>query len=163
MQTPGMPSQKTVKGQPFGRWWLLDEMGRFAFGPRIVSHAQVDAVGNGGVIEEEKDVDRIGVGVDENGFAVDLEGARECLTRVRNDAVGDFEAVDIGLIFLIAAESIADDIGGETQESQEQEKRGEGGPIVERADSPGSAGAREEPADGAVAEIEKKENNRGGK
>src|SRR5258708_40276609 len=79
-----------------------------------------------------------------------------------NDAVGDFEAVDIGLIFLIAAESIADDIGGETEERQEQEKRGEGGPIVERADAPGSAGAREEPADGAVAEIEKNENNRGG-
>jgi len=36
----------------------------------------VDAVGDGGMIEEEEDVDRMGVRIDENGFAVGLEGVR---------------------------------------------------------------------------------------
>jgi len=61
------------------------------------------------MIEEEEDVDRMGVRIDENGFAVGLEGVREGLAGVRNDPVGDFEAIDVGLVLLITAEGIADD------------------------------------------------------
>src|SRR5229473_5900078 len=86
---------------------------------------------------------------------------RKGLARVRNDAVGDFEAVDVGLVFRIAAEGVADGIGGESKESQEEEKGGERCPIVESADAPVSAGTREQPADGAVAQVVKNENHSG--
>src|SRR5260370_32856484 len=86
---------------------------------------------------------------------------REGLARVRNDAVGDFEAVDVGLVFRIATEGVANGVGCETEESQKQEKRGERSPIVEGADTPRSAGAREKPTDGAVAEVEQNENHGG--
>src|SRR5437879_8522945 len=85
----------------------------------------------------------------------------EGLARVRNDAVGDFEAVDVGLVFRIAAEGVANGIGCETEKGQEQEKRGKRSPIVEGADTPGSARAREKPTDGAVAEVKKNENHGG--
>src|SRR5260370_82705 len=83
------------------------------------------------MIEEQEDVDGIGVRVDENGFAVYLEGMREGLAGVRNDAVSDFKAINIRLMFRIAAEGIADGIGGETEEGQEQEKLRKRGPIVD--------------------------------
>src|SRR5260370_23410863 len=86
---------------------------------------------------------------------------REGLARVGKDGVGDFEAVDVGLMFRIAAESVANGIGCETEKGQEQEKRGKRSPIVEGADTPGSARAREKPTDGAVAEVEKNENHNG--
>src|SRR6267154_6218271 len=86
---------------------------------------------------------------------------REGLARVRNNAVSDFEAVDVGLIFRIAAEGDADGVGCETEKSQEQEKRGERSPIVDGAYAPGSARAREQPADGAVARVEENENHSG--
>src|SRR6266446_1030938 len=85
----------------------------------------------------------------------------EGLARIRNDAVGDFEAVDVGLVFRIAAEGVANGIGSETEKGQEQEKRGKRSPIVEGADTPGSARTREKPTDGAVAEVEKNENHNG--
>ena len=91
----------------------------------------MDAVGDGGMIEKEEDVDRIGVRIHENGFAIGLEGVREGLAGVRNDAVGDFEAVDVGLVLLITAEGIAEDVGGKTEESKKQEKRRKRGPIIE--------------------------------
>src|SRR6266851_3036270 len=84
---------------------------------------------------------------------------REGLARVGNDAVSDFEAVDVGLMFRIAAESVANGIGCETEKGQEQEKRGKRSPIVEGADTPGSTGAREQPTDGAVAKVKKNENH----
>src|SRR5260370_18305350 len=86
---------------------------------------------------------------------------REGLARVGNDAVSDFEAVDVGLMFRIAAESVANGIGCETEKGQEQEKRGKRRPIVEGADTPGSAGAREKPTDGAVAAGEQNESHGG--
>src|SRR5260370_34444613 len=86
---------------------------------------------------------------------------REGLARVRNDAVSDFEAVDVGLMFRIAAESVDNGIGCETEKGQEQEKRGKRSPIVEGTDARGSAGTREQPTDGAVAEVEQNENHGG--
>jgi len=81
---------------------LLDELGVIRPWTRVVGDAQVDAVGDGRMIEE--DVDRIGVRIDENGFAVNLEGTCEGLAGIANYAVGDLEAIDIGLMLLITAE-----------------------------------------------------------
>jgi len=77
------------------------------------------------VIEKEKNVYWIRVGVNENGFTVNLEGAREGLAWFRDDAARDLEAIDIGLMFLKTAKSVADGVGGEAEKSEKQEKRGE--------------------------------------
>jgi len=45
------------------------ELGLFALGPGVVGDKEVDAVGDGGVVVEEKDINGIRVGVGENGFA----------------------------------------------------------------------------------------------
>src|SRR5258707_75045 len=74
------------------------ELGLVALGPGVVGDEKGDPVGDGGVVVEEKGVDGIGVGVGENGFAPNLELARGGLAGVGNDAVSDFETVDIGLI-----------------------------------------------------------------
>lgn len=76
------------------------------------------------MIEEEENLERIGVWVNENSFAVNLEGMRASLAWIGNDTVGNFQAVDVGLIFLKAAEGAAKYIGNETENSDEQEKRG---------------------------------------
>ena len=91
----------------------------------------MDAVGDGGMIEEEEDVDRIGVRIHEKGFAIGLEGTSEGLAGIGNYAVGDFEAVDVGLMLLITAESISNSVGSKTEESQKQEEGGERSPIIE--------------------------------
>src|SRR3982074_959528 len=103
----------------------------------------MDAVADGRVIEEEEDVDRIGVGIDENSLAVDLERTRKSLAGVGNDAVGDFEAIDIGLGLLITAESMAEAVRRKTEEREKKEKRGKRSPIIEGADTPGGAGVSE--------------------
>src|SRR5260370_4299502 len=110
-----MPSQKTIKSQPFERGLLLDELGRFSFGPGVVGNAEMDAAGDGGMIVKEKDLDGIGVGSNHGGFAVVLEGLRARLAAVGNDAAVYFQAVDGRLILLIAAEGAPDSIRNETK------------------------------------------------
>ena len=80
----------------------------------------MDAVGDGGVIVEKKDINGIGVGVDENVLAPNLELVRGGLARVGKDAVSDFETVDIGLILYKAAESIGDGIGKESKNGDQE-------------------------------------------
>jgi len=80
---------------------------------------------------------------------------------IGNDAVCDFEAVHVGLIFLITAEGAADGIGSEAEYREKQEKRRERGPILEAPHAPSSTEPREQPADGSVAKIEKYEKQRG--
>ena len=120
----------------------------------------MDAVGNGGVIEEKEDVDGVGVGINEHGFSVNLEGTREGLAGIRDEAVADFETVNIGLVLLKAAESIAESTGSETENRDEEEKSWERGPIVKGANAPSGTGTGEKPADGAIAEIKKNEEHR---
>src|SRR5580692_5315418 len=115
------------------------------------------------MIVEKEDLNGIGVGVNESLFAIVLEGLCAGLGGIGNDVVGDFQAVDIGLILLKTAEGAADGIGSKTEYGEEQEKRRERGPILEAADAPLRTGTREQPADGAIAEIQKDEKHRGKK
>ena len=139
----------------------LDELRGFAFGPGVVGDTQMDAVGDSRVIEEEEDVDGIGVGINENSFAVNLEGTCEGLTSIGDEAVADFETVNIGLVFLKAAESVAESTSGETENRDEEEKSGERGPIMQGTNAPSGAGTGEKPANGAIAQIKKNEEHRG--
>ncbi len=72
------------------------ELGLFALGPGVVGDEKVDAVRDSGVIVEEKDVNGIGVGVDEDVFAPNLELVSGGLAGVGKNAVSDLETVDIG-------------------------------------------------------------------
>src|SRR5258708_2918164 len=138
----------------------MDELGRFALGPGVIRNAEVDAAGDGRMVVEKKNLYGIRVGVNKGSFAVVLKGLRTGLTGIGNDAVGDFQAVDVGLILLIAAERAAEGIGNETEYRKKQEKRRKRSPILEAADLPSSTGPCEQPADGPVAEIEKYEKQR---
>ena len=117
----------------------------------------MDAACDCWMVVEKEDLYGIWVGVDKSGFAVVLEGLRAGLPRIGNDVVSDFQAVDVGLILLITAEGASKSIGSEAENCDEQEKCRERGPIVEGTDAPGGAGAREQPADRAVSEIQKYE------
>ena len=121
----------------------------------------MDAVGDSRVIEEEEDVDGIGIGINENSFAVNLEGTCEGLTGIGDEAVADFETVNIGLVFLKAAERVAESTGGETENRNEEEKSWERGPIIQGTNAPSGAGTGEKPANGAIAQIKKNEEHRG--
>lgn len=80
----------------------------------------MDAVGDGGVVVEEKDINGVGVGVDENGFAPNLELVRGGLAGVGNDAMSDFETVDVGLILFKAADAVGDGIGKESKNGDQE-------------------------------------------
>ena len=82
----------------------------------------MDTVGDRGVIEEKEYVDGMGIGVDQNGLTVNLKGTRGGLAGVRNNAVSNFEAVDIGLILLVAAEGIKDGLGQEKEQICEEKQ-----------------------------------------
>src|SRR5260370_38259979 len=120
----------------------------------------MDAGGGGGMVVEKKNLYWIGVGINKGVFAVVLEGLGTGLAGIGNDAVGDFQAVDIGLILLIAAEGAAERLGNETEYREKQQKRRKRGPILEPADLPSSTGPCEQPADGPKAEIERYEKQR---
>ena len=124
-----------------------------ALGPRVVGDAEVDAVGYGGMVEEEEYVDGIRLGIDEDLLAEFLERDGAVLAGVGQDAVRDFEAVDVGLIFLEAAEGIQDGGGCETKKRDEQEQGGKRSPIIDSAKRPGIAVTGQKPIDGAIAEV----------
>src|SRR6202140_504842 len=104
----------TTPGRSPGVAASFDELRRFSLGPRVIGNAEVDAIRNGGMIIEKKDLYGIGLGINKNGFAEDLERVRAGLAGIGNDAVGDFQAVDVSLILLISAKGAAESICNET-------------------------------------------------
>ena len=66
----------------------------------------MDAVADGRVVVEEKNVDFIRVGIGEVYVSEDLEGLRGNLCRIRGESMRDFEAVLVGLVFLMPADGI---------------------------------------------------------
>src|SRR5262249_5413432 len=102
----------------------------------------MDAIFDGRVIEEEKDVHGIGIGIGKDLFAEHLEGSGTILARVGDDSVCDFEAVDVRLVFLIATVSVADGVCGESEESDEKKKCRESGPVSDFLNAPTSAALR---------------------
>src|SRR5215468_7086054 len=143
-------SRFMLAGEAMGRGCrgLFYKLGRLAFGPRIVAHTEMDAVFDRRVIEEQKDVHGIGIGIDEDLFAEHLEGRGAFLAGVGDDVVRDFEAVDVGLVLLITAIGVADSVCGKSKKSDEQDKRGKSGPIVNTAHRPTGAIANQKPTNG---------------
>src|ERR1700691_6250975 len=135
----------------------LYKFGLFAFVPGIVGQGEADAVWDGGVGIEHENGNGIGSGIGEIHFAENLKGLRGDLAGIRNQAVGDFQAVLIRLVFEVTADSALHGGGDERVNRKQKQQRRERGPIVNAADPPGGAESPQQPADGAEAEIEKHE------
>ena len=83
--------------------------------------------------------------IGEIGFALELESLRSDFSRIRRDAVDDFETVAVGLVFLPPAEAVEHGRKQKGEHENNQEKKRQGGPIVGRADIERSAPARKAP------------------
>src|SRR5215813_10424564 len=109
--TPGLDAWRTNGAL------LLDEFAGLVAGPGVVVDEEVDAVASGRMVEEEEDADGVRIRIIEDGLAVLLEGMSGGLAGIGNEAASDFHTVEIGFGFLVAAESVADGFGGETEKS----------------------------------------------
>ena len=91
----------------------------------------MDAVGNGWVIEEEKDINGIGVGVDEHGLSIDLERTCKRLTGIGDETVRHLETVNVRLMFRKTTKRIACSVCRKTEKGDEQEQSGKRRPVIE--------------------------------
>src|SRR5271155_915864 len=133
------------------KFWLL------AFVPGIVGQGEADAIWDCWVGIEHEDCDGTGGGVGEIHFAENLKGLRGNLAGIRNQAVGDFQAILIRLVFHMAAEGALHGVGDKGINGNQKQQRGERGPIVNTADAPGVAESLQQPTDSAETEIEEDE------
>src|SRR5271154_2587212 len=113
------------------KFWL------FALVPGIVGQGEADAVWDCWVGIEHEDGDGIGSGIGEIHFAENLKGLRGDLAGIRNQAVGDFQAILVGLMFHMAADGALHGVSDKGINGKQEEQRGERGPIVNSADAPG--------------------------
>src|SRR2546427_1869190 len=84
----------------------FDKLRRLAFGPRVVCVREHQPVGQRGMAIEPKGDERRRIRVREVHFAQHLESVRSNFARVRHEAVNYFQAIDVRLVLLIAAEAI---------------------------------------------------------
>src|SRR5271170_7244664 len=133
------------------KFWL------FALVPGIVGQGEADAVWDCWVGIEHEDCDGTGSGIGEIHFAENLKGLRGDLAGIRNQAVGDFQAVLIRLVFIVAAEGTLDRVSNKRVNGKQEQQRRERGPIVNSADAPRAAESLQNPANGAETEVEEDE------
>ena len=87
----------------------------------------MNSVFNCWMIKKQEYVHWIGIRVHEHLLAIHLKRSSTSLTGVGNNSVRNFQAVNIRLIFLIAAERVADGICCKTEKRDEQQQSGKRG------------------------------------
>src|SRR5205814_1089765 len=87
---------------------LLHELSLPTSRPRIIFKAEPHSVGNGRMIVEEDDMDRIGFWIGQVHLAQNLKSLSSDLSGIRRKPVRDFESVLIGLVLQVSAECAAD-------------------------------------------------------
>src|ERR1035438_357755 len=132
------------------RFELLDEFRLLAMRPRIVGEAEANAIRDGGVVVDEKNLQARRVGIGEVDAAENVERLRADLAGVGGQAVGDFEGVLVGLVFDIAGKSVADGTTECGDDRKQQEQCRERSPIIECPDAPLLAPADKHPVNQAV-------------
>src|SRR5215472_15971334 len=75
------------------------------------------------------------------------------LLRVGVDAVRDFQAIDVGVVFKLAAESTAERRGKEAQDAENEKNHGQGRPVAQFANLPALAESAQEPAGEAIEQV----------
>src|SRR5215472_3494728 len=131
---------------------LFHKLWRLALGPGIIVHAEMNTVFHCGVVKEQEYIHRIGIRVHEYLLPKHLIRYGASLAGVGNNSVRNFQAVNVRLIFLIAAVGIADGICSETEKRDEKQQGRKSGPIPRFAHSPGVSPLREQPANGSITE-----------
>ena len=81
----------------------------------------MDTIGHRGMVEEDYDIKAIGIRFDENGLPIFLKGMRAGLSRVGKNAVGDFQTVNVRLIFRKAGEGALGGFAKDAENTDEQE------------------------------------------
>src|SRR5579875_2233816 len=114
------------------------------------------AAANGGVAVGPELVPERRVGVVEGCSAEDVEGVLGGGLRVGDEAVDGFLAVDIGGVFLAAADGGVDGLGEGAEKRERKQQDGGGGPVVLRGDAPTGPETMQCPADKQIADQEKR-------
>ena len=70
--------------------------------------AELDAIGNRGVVVEQKYAQWTGIGVAEIHVSENIEGLRGDFPGIRRQPVRDFQTVLIGLVFEVSGEGVQD-------------------------------------------------------
>src|SRR5258708_39746392 len=111
--------------------------------PRIVTKREANSLRNRGMAIRPEDEHTVGGGVVITFFAQFLEGRGCDFPVVGKQAVRYLEAVNIGLMFNVAAEGGADGVAGKRKKRKRQHQHGQGCQIIEAADVPLPAPQRE--------------------
>src|SRR5690348_13228347 len=92
--------------------------------PGVVAHKETYAIADGGMIVEEKNIERVWRRIGEVDFTGLLKGTRRGLPGVGNHAVHNLLAINIGFMLDVAAESIARDVARESEHGDDQQQCG---------------------------------------
>src|SRR5258708_25387645 len=90
--------------------------------PRIVTKREANSLRNRGMAIRPEDEHTVGGGVVITFFAQFLEGRGCDFAVVGKQAVGDLESVNIGLMFNVAAEGVADGFAGHSKKRKRQQQ-----------------------------------------
>ncbi len=88
--------------------------------PGVIVRSEVRALRDRGMAVGPEDKERVRVGLVQRSLAEDLEGANAGLLRIGDDSVNGFLAVDVGLVFDGAAESICHRFGYKFESEKNQ-------------------------------------------
>ena len=104
---------------------------------------------------KQKYIHRVRLRIGEIYFAENLKRLRGGLAGVGREAVSYFQAVLVRLMLDVTAEGAIDGAGDKTEDGEQEQERWKRGPIVQVANSPSGAPARENPANRPKAEVKK--------
>src|SRR5882724_612363 len=94
------------------------------------------SVSDGWMIEKQKYIRGIWIRIDENRFSILLKGDRRRLSRIGEDPMCDLQAINVCLILHIAAESVRRHHRGKSIQCEQQQKCGQGRPVLEIPNAP---------------------------
>ncbi len=150
--------QREGVGRPLG-----DPFRGAALSPRMILECEADTVADPGMVIEPEFDEGAGARVAEIDFTEDLKGLGGGLAGMGSEAVGDLEAILVGLMLDMAAEGVGERSDGDHQEGDKKEEHGKGSPVIEREDGPGGTPAPEEAGGEMAGEPEDQEGKSGGK
>src|SRR5579863_1556542 len=130
---------------------------RCAIGPGVVARRECYAFRNRGMAESPKLDERIWIGFIESLFSEDLKGVCGNGRRIRNEAVYDFESINVGLVFLPAAIAIGNWLSEKTKYRRDQQQGRQAGPIRDSSDVPAWTPAAEKPMQDVESAVEQQQ------
>src|SRR5258708_3563038 len=119
--------------------------------------SKTHAVGDGRMVVIPEHHQTAWIRIVQREFSQHLEGMRAGLLRIGIDAVRDLQAVDVGIMLKLAAESAVNGPRDNAHDRKYQHQHGYSGPVAELAHVPASLKTRERPSGQAVENIKANE------